>query len=165
MLKDNQLRDGVSHFIRKQAIAILCSVCMFFYEFEPNTSHTFTDPDITGATHSELLAYKLTFTRLVLDLTVAEANVKPLGKFWDTHSMLIQLCGMLVVNEWSSSLATCDIGAESELLLVVLDHLYWTEASIVQSAVEVISTLAGMYQDHEDNGWVSVFRLTFSLLC
>ncbi|KAF9285697.1 Ral GTPase-activating protein subunit alpha-1 [Mortierella antarctica] len=164
MLKDNQLRDGVSHFIRKQAIAILCSVCMFFYEFEPNTSHTFTDPDITGATHSELLAYKLTFTRLVLDLTVAEANVKPLGKFWDTHSMLIQLCGMLVVNEWSSSLATCDIGAESELLLVVLDHLYWTEASIVQSAVEVISTLAGMYQDHEDNGWLILEMVLSHLL-
>ncbi|KAG0030462.1 Ral GTPase-activating protein subunit alpha-1 [Podila clonocystis] len=153
MLKDNQLRDGVSHFIRKQAIAILCSVCMFFYDFESKTSHASSVPDTTGATHSELLAYKLTFTRLVLDLTVAEANVRPLGKFWDTHSMLIQLCGMLVVNEWSSSLATCDIGAESELLLVVLDHLYWTEASIVQSAIEVISTLAGMYQDHEDNGW------------
>ncbi|KAF9325237.1 Ral GTPase-activating protein subunit alpha-1 [Podila minutissima] len=164
MLKDNQLRDGVSHFIRKQAIAILCSVCMFFYDFESNTSHTSTAPDTTGATHSELLAYKLTFTRLVLDLTVAEANVKPLGKFWDTHSMLIQLCGMLVVNEWSSSLATCDIGAESELLLVVLDHLYWTEASIVQSAVEVISTLAGMYQDHEDNGWLILEMVLSHLL-
>ncbi|KAF8935660.1 Ral GTPase-activating protein subunit alpha-1 [Haplosporangium bisporale] len=162
MLKDNQLRDGVSHFIRKQAIAILCSVCMFFYDFEPHAGHT--SMDTTGATHSELLAYKLTFTRLVLDLTVAEANVKPLGKFWDTHSMLIQLCGMLVVNEWSSSLATCDIGAESELLLVVLDHLYWTEASIVQSAVEVISTLAGMYQDHEDNGWLILEMVLSHLL-
>lgn len=158
LLKDGHLRDGVNHFIRKQAIAILCSVSMLFYDFE----HHPNSPAASGTSHhnplsgSDLLSYKLTFTRLVLDLTSAEAYVKPLGKFWDTHSMLIQLSGMLVVNEWSSSLATCDIGAESELLLLVLDHLYWTEASIVQSAIEVITTLAGMYQDHEDNGWVTL---------
>lgn len=134
---------------------------MLFYDF----GHQSTDSDdnrsdsttATAAANVDLLPHKLTFTRLVLDLTVAEANVKPMSKFWDTHSTLVQLCGMLVVNEWSSSLATCDIGAESELLLLVLDHLYWTESSIVQSAVEVITTLAGMYQDHEDNGWVSVY--------
>ncbi|KAF9431070.1 Ral GTPase-activating protein subunit alpha-1 [Podila epigama] len=156
MLKDGQLRDGVSHFSRKQAIAILCSVCMFFYDIEPAVKHapaSREQPSVTASVGSYLIPYKLTFTRLVLDLTLAEANVKPLGKFWDTHSMLIQLCGILVINEWSSSIETCDIGAESELLLCVLDHLYWTEASIVQSAVEVVSTLAGMYQDHEDNGW------------
>ncbi|KAG0348001.1 Ral GTPase-activating protein subunit alpha-2 [Podila humilis] len=167
MLKDNQLRDGVSHFIRKQAIAILCSVCMLFYEFAPcsdieSLQDARTPGKSNSSVRSELLSYKLTFTRLVLDLTVAEANIKPLGKFWDTHSMLIQLCGILVVNEWNSSLETCDISAESELLLVVLDHLYWTEASIVQSAVEVISTLAGMYQDHEDNGW-GISSLTICL--
>lgn len=126
---------------------------MLFYDFA-----AFGQTDAPGDRSSqpvpELLSYKLTFTRLVLDLTMAEAHVKPMGKFWDTHSMLIQLCGMLVVSEWSSSLSTCDIGVESELLLMVLDHLYWTETSIVQSSLEVIATLSGMYQDHEDNGWV-----------
>ncbi|KAG0300073.1 Ral GTPase-activating protein subunit alpha-1, partial [Linnemannia gamsii] len=166
LLKDGHLRDGVNHFIRKQAIAILCSVSMLFYDFE----HHPNSPAASGISHhhslsgSDLLSYKLTFTRLVLDLTSAEAYVKPLGKFWDTHSMLIQLSGMLVVNEWSSSLATCDIGAESELLLLVLDHLYWTEASIVQSAIEVITTLAGMYQDHEDNGWIVLEMVLSHLL-
>ncbi|KAG0054973.1 Ral GTPase-activating protein subunit alpha-1, partial [Linnemannia elongata] len=166
LLKDGHLRDGVNHFIRKQAIAILCSVSMLFYDFE----HHPNSPAASGISHhnplsgSDLLSYKLTFTRLVLDLTSAEAYVKPLGKFWDTHSMLIQLSGMLVVNEWSSSLATCDIGAESELLLLVLDHLYWTEANIVQSAIEVITTLAGMYQDHEDNGWIVLEMVLSHLL-
>ncbi|KAG0207363.1 Ral GTPase-activating protein subunit alpha-2 [Mortierella sp. GBA30] len=158
LLKDGHLRDGVNHYIRKQAIAILCSVSMLFFDFENEPSESSVQQRrqqrcTHGLSAADLLSYKATFTRLVLDLTSAEANVKPLGKFWDTHSMLIQLCGMLVVNEWCSSLATCDIGAESELLLLVLDHLYWTEPSIVQSAVEVVTTLAGMYQDHEDNGW------------
>ncbi|KAF9098514.1 Ral GTPase-activating protein subunit alpha-2 [Mortierella sp. AD031] len=166
LLKDGHLRDGVNHFIRKQAIAILCSVSMLFYDFE----HRLNDRAASGVSDrhplsgGDLLSYKLTFTRLVLDLTSAEAYVKPLGKFWDTHSMLIQLCGMLVVNEWSSSLATCDIGTESELLLLVLDHLYWTEASIVQSAVEVVTTLAGMYKDHEDNGWIVLEMVLSHLL-
>ncbi|KAF9193953.1 Ral GTPase-activating protein subunit alpha-2 [Haplosporangium sp. Z 767] len=156
LLKDGHLRDGVNHFIRKQAIAILCSVSMQFYEFQFGATSSDAQQQQEGV---DLLTYKRTFTRLVLDLTTAEAHVKPLGKFWDTHSMLIQLCGMLVVNEWRSSLATCDIGTESELLLLVLDHLYWTEVSIVQSAVEVITTLAGMYQDHEDNGWTVLSHL------
>lgn len=132
---------------------------MLFYDFDHSDFGQFhAKDDGTSTTRSELLTYKQTFTRLVLDLTMAEAHVKPLGKFWDTHSMLIQLCGMLVVSEWSSSLTTCDIGVESELLLTVLDHLYWTEPSIVQSSVEVITTLSGMYQDHEDNGWVRTNR-------
>jgi len=128
---------------------------MLFYDFDHSSFGEIHDrEDRVPQSGSDLLSYKQSFTRLVLDLTVAEAHVKPLGKFWDTHSMLIQLCGMLVVSEWSSSLITCDIGVESELLLTVLDHLYWTEPSIVQSSVEVITTLSGMYQDHEDNGWV-----------
>ncbi|KAG0261110.1 Ral GTPase-activating protein subunit alpha-2, partial [Linnemannia exigua] len=166
LLKDGHLRDGVNHFIRKQAIAILCSVSMLFYDFE-HQAHSPAGAGISlhhPLSGGDLLSYKLTFTRLVIDLTSAEAYVKPLGKFWDTHSMLIQLCGMLVVNEWSSSLATCDIGAESELLLLVLDHLYWTEASIVQSTVEVITTLAGMYKGHEDNGWVVLEMVLSHLL-
>lgn len=153
LLKDGQLRDGVNHFIRKQSIAILCSVSMLFYDFGLQQHNQESFDNATEST--DLLPHKATFTRLVLDLTQAEANVKPLGKFWDTHSMLVQLCGVLVVNEWSSSLATCDISVESDLLLLVLDHLYWIEPSIVQSAVEVATTLASMYRDHEDNGWVS----------
>ncbi|ORZ10641.1 hypothetical protein BCR41DRAFT_324938 [Lobosporangium transversale] len=181
LLKDEHLRDGVNHFIRKQAIAILCSVSMLFYDFgyqnaNEHSKDNSDDQQKQGPLHNnasaslssnkttDLLAHKLTFTRLVLDLTLAEANVKPLTKFWDTHSMLIQLCGMLVINEWSSSLATCDISAESDLLSLVLDHLYWTEASIVQSAVEVITTLAGMYQDHEDNGWIILEMVLSHLL-
>ncbi|KAF9931791.1 Ral GTPase-activating protein subunit alpha-1 [Linnemannia zychae] len=166
LLKDGHLREGVNHFIRKQAIAILSSVSMLFYDFKHQSNESAAAG--TSRRHpfsgGDLLSYKLTFTRLILDLTSAEAYVKPLGKFWDTHSMLIQLCGMLVVNEWSSSLATCDIGAESELLLLVLDHLYWTESSIVQSAIEVITTLAGMYQDHEDNGWIVLEMVLSHLL-
>ncbi|KAI1298893.1 Ral GTPase-activating protein subunit alpha-2 [Mortierella claussenii] len=169
LLKDGHLRDGVNHFIRKQAIAILCSVSMLFYDFahersEHDGMQDHDRPRGQDASEVDLLPHKLTFTRLALDLTLAEANVKPLGKFWDTHSMLIQLCGMLVVNEWSSSLATCDIGAESELLSLVLDHLYWTEASIVQNAAEVITTLAGLYQDHEDNGWIILEMVLSHLL-
>lgn len=155
------MRDGVNHYIRKQAIAILCSVSMLFYDFDNGTAGGQPQPSqrcTDGLSGADLLSYKTTFTRLVLDLTCAEASVKPLGKFWDTHSMLIQLCGMLVVNEWCSNLASCDIGMESELLVLVLEHLYWTEPSIVQSAVEVLTTLSGMYQDHEDNGWVSFFE-------
>lgn len=152
LLKDGQLRDGVNHFTRKHAIVILSSVSMLFYDFglQQHSQESFDNSTVEAR---ELLSHKPIFTRLVLDLTLAEANAKPLGKFWDTHSMLVQLCGVLVVNEWSSSLA-CDISVESDLLLLVLDHLYWTEASIVQSAVEVVTTLAGVYQDHEDNGWV-----------
>ncbi|KAF9982200.1 hypothetical protein BGZ65_003133, partial [Modicella reniformis] len=159
LLKDRQLRDGVHHFIRKQTIAIMCSVGMLFYDFglqpqqQQQQQQQESLADDSTAEAIDLLPHKSTFTRLVLDLTYAEANVKPLNKFWDTHSMLVQLCGILVVNEWSSSLTTCDSTLESDLLLMVLDHLYWTEASIVQSAIEVITTLAGMYQDHEDNGW------------
>jgi len=127
---------------------------MLFYDFGLQ-QHNQESLDNSTMESTDLLLHKTTFTRLVLDLTLAEANVKPLGKFWDTHSMLVQLCGVLVVNEWSSSLATCEISVESNLLLLVLDHLYWIEPSIVQSAVEVATMLAGMYRDHEDNGWVS----------
>ncbi|KAF9579969.1 hypothetical protein BGW38_003560 [Lunasporangiospora selenospora] len=159
LLKDDTLRDGISHYIRKQAIAILSSICMRFYDFQNpvECDNAWHPRNIRSGYRypkdKELFSHKKTFTRLVLDLTTAEANVKPLGKFWDTHSMLIQLCGMLVVNEWSSTLISSDIETENELLGLVLDHLYWTEASIVQSALEVITTLAGMYQDYEDNCW------------
>ncbi|KAF9999457.1 Ral GTPase-activating protein subunit alpha-2 [Entomortierella chlamydospora] len=168
LLKDGNLRDGVNHHIRKQAIAILCSVSMLFYDFGNQQSRRDGSSPADAAQDQDdeidLLSHKQTFARLVLDLTMAEANVKPLGKFWDTHSMLIQLCGMLIVNEWSSSLATCDKESENELLLKVLDHLYWTETSIVQSAVEVITTLASMYQDHEDNGWIVLEKVLSHLL-
>ncbi|KAG0368288.1 Ral GTPase-activating protein subunit alpha-2 [Gamsiella multidivaricata] len=164
LLKDGHLRDGVNHFIRKQAIAILCSVSMLFYDFGQKDSIHIANLKEQGFSLVDLLPHKVAFSRLVLDLTSAEANVKPLGKFWDTHSMLIQLCGMLVVNEWRSSLETCDIGTESELLLLVLNHLYWTETSIVQSAVEAITTLAGMYQDHEDSGWIILEMVLSHLL-
>ncbi|KAF9110043.1 Ral GTPase-activating protein subunit alpha-2 [Mortierella sp. AM989] len=170
LLKDGNLRDGVNHFIRKHAIAILCSVSMLFYDFgnqqnrNINANQGSSPTTLQDQNEIDLLPYKLTFAGLVRDLTTAEANVKPLGKFWDTHSMLIQLCGMLVVNEWSSSLATCDYESENELLLKVLEHLYWTETSIVQNAVEVITTLAGMYQDHEDNGWIVLEMVLSHLL-
>ncbi|KAF9964855.1 Ral GTPase-activating protein subunit alpha-2, partial [Mortierella alpina] len=167
LLKDGHLRDGVNHYIRKQAIAILCSVSMLFYDFENGMPGGQSQPSqrcTDGLSGADLLSYKTTFTRLVLDLTLAEASVKPLGKFWDTHSMLIQLCGMLVVNEWCSNLASCDIGMESELLVLILEHLYWTEPSIVQSTVEVLTTLSGMYQDHEDNGWMILEMVLSHLL-
>ncbi|CAO3569063.1 unnamed protein product [Mortierella alpina] len=167
LLKDGHLRDGVNHYIRKQAIAILCSVSMLFYDFDNGMSEGQSQPSqrcTDGLSGADLLSYKTTFTRLVLDLTLAEASVKPLGKFWDTHSMLIQLCGMLVVNEWCSNLASCDIGMESELLVLILEHLYWTEPSIVQSTVEVLTTLSGMYQDHEDNGWMILEMVLSHLL-
>ncbi|KAF9987563.1 Ral GTPase-activating protein subunit alpha-2 [Mortierella antarctica] len=168
LLKDGHLRDGVNHYIRKQAIAILCSVSMLFYDFDNGmsgeTSQQQSQRCTDGLSGADLLSYKTTFTRLVLDMTSAEASVKPLGKFWDTHSMLIQLCGMLVVNEWCSNLASCDIGMESELLVLVLEHLYWTEPSIVQSALEVLTTLSGMYQDHEDNGWMVLEMVLSHLL-
>ncbi|KAF9571934.1 Ral GTPase-activating protein subunit alpha-2 [Mortierella alpina] len=167
LLKDGHLRDGVNHYIRKQAIAILCSVSMLFYDFDNGTSSGQSQPSqrcTDGLSGADLLSYKTTFTRLVLDLTSAEASVKPLGKFWDTHSMLIQLCGMLVVNEWCSNLATCDTGMESELLVLVLEHLYWTEPGIVQSTVEVLTTLSGMYRDHEDNGWMVLEMVLSHLL-
>ncbi|KAF9436275.1 Ral GTPase-activating protein subunit alpha-2 [Entomortierella beljakovae] len=166
LLKDGNLRDGVNHFIRKQAIAILCSVSMLFYDFgEEQADHKNTTGTASRNTNGvNILPYKLAFAGLVRDLTSAEANVKPMGKFWDTHSMLIQLCGMLVVNEWNSSLSTCDYESENELLLKVLEHLYWTEASIVQSSVEVITTLASMYQDYEDNGWIVLEMVLSHLL-
>ncbi|KAG0225719.1 Ral GTPase-activating protein subunit alpha-1 [Mortierella sp. GBA43] len=163
LLKDGQLRDGVNHFTRKHAIVMLCSVSMLFYDFGLQ-QHNLGSLDNNTVEHSDLSPHKPTFTRLVLDLTLAEASVKPLGKFWDTHSMLVQLCGVLVVNEWGSTLATSDISVESDLLLLVLDHLYWTEASIVESAVEVVTTLAGLYQDHEDNGWIILEMVLSHLL-
>ncbi|KAG0228760.1 Ral GTPase-activating protein subunit alpha-1 [Actinomortierella wolfii] len=143
LLCDGQLQEGANHFIRRQAIALLASICSKFYIPQCENSVPRNDK----GSSCDILSLKPVFIQLVLDLTTAESTAKPLGKFWDTHSMLLQLCGSIVVHKWREGLDS-DEAVESKCLTAVLDHLYWSETIVVESAVQVLSTLALCYKEH-----------------
>ncbi|KAJ2959225.1 hypothetical protein NQZ79_g5312 [Umbelopsis isabellina] len=140
--------------VRSSCILILGSLTSVSYELDKLEVELSPKAAVLGKLQShrfKFLQVKLMLKSLYIDLIVADANIRRLAKYTDSHCMLINGLSSLLAHELTLSSSNYNREIVNPGLNILADRLYWSNLPVVIATCDALYTLISCYTHDMDS--------------